>query len=154
MSQDSTTDSTMVKMFALVIGALVLFTVIIMTMANLVSSSQEKAMDDITRSVLTQRVAPAGAVRTGDTVDEVVVAAAPKTPEELYGMCSACHDTGAANAPMKTDTASWEARIAAAGGLEGLIKSAIAGKGGMPARGGTGYNDEEMAAVVKFLVGQ
>lgn len=154
MSQDSTADSTMVKMFGLVIGALVLFTAIIMTMANIVGDSQEKPMDDITRSVLSNRVAPAGAVRTGDSADEVVVAAVPKTPEELYGMCSACHDTGAANAPLKTDAASWEARIAAAGGLEGLVKSAIAGKGGMPARGGTGYTDEEMAAVVQFLSGQ
>ena len=154
MSQDSTADSTMVKMFALVIGALVLFTVIIMTMANMVGNNQDKPMDDITRSVLSNRVAPAGAVRTGDSADEVVVAAAPKTPEELYSMCSACHDTGAADAPLKTDAASWEARMAAAGGLEGLITSAITGKGGMPARGGTGYTDDEMAAVVKFLAGQ
>lgn len=154
MSQDSTADSTMVKMFSLVIGALVLFTVIIMTMANIVGDNQNKPMDDITRSVLSKRVAPAGAVRTGDSADEVVVAAAPKSPEELYGLCSACHDTGAASAPLKTDAASWEARIAAAGGIDGLIKSAITGKGGMPARGGSAFSDEEMATVVKFLAGQ
>jgi len=137
-------------MFALVIGALVLFTLIIMTMANMVGGG-DKPMDDLTRAVLSKRVAPAGAVRTGDSVDEPVVAAAPKTAEELYVICAACHDTGAASAPLKGDAAGWATRADAAGGLDGLTASAITGKGGMPARGGTAYTDEEMAAVVKYL---
>lgn len=141
-------------MFALVIGALVLFTVVIMMMANIIGGGEDKPMDDITRKVLTSRVAPAGAVRTGDAVDEPVVAAAPKTGAELYGLCAACHDTGAASAPLKGDAAAWDARLSAAGGLEGLVQSAITGKGGMPARGGSAYSDEEMTTVVKFLLGQ
>ncbi len=153
MSQSSSSDSTFVKLFAMVIGVLVLFTFAIYFMANMVGTG-DKPMDEFKRQVLIDRVAPAGAVRTGDTVEAVVVAAAPKTPAELYNMCSACHDSGAANAPLKGDAAGWEARSAAAGGIDGLIASAIAGKGGMPARGGTAFSDEEMAEVVKFLVGQ
>lgn len=153
VSQSSSSDSTFVKMFALVIGALVLFTVIIMAMANMMSYS-DKPMDELARAVLTKRVAPAGSVRTSDTVDEPVVAAAPKSAAELYAICGACHDTGAASAPLKGDAAAWEARLAATGGLEGMVKSAIVGKGGMPPRGGSAYSDEEMEAVVKFLVGQ
>ncbi len=153
MSQSSSSDSTFYKMFGLVIGALVLFTVTIFTLAGLVSSS-DKPMDELTRAVLTKRVAPVGAVRTGDTVDAPVVAAAPKTADELYGMCSACHDTGAAGAPLKGDGAVWAERLGAAGDLAGLVSSAISGKGGMPARGGTAFSDEEMATVVKFLSGQ
>lgn len=153
MSQSSSSDGTFVKMFAMVIGALVLFTIIIMTMANIVGGG-EKPLDDLTRAVLTKRVAPAGAVRTGDSVDEPVVAAAPKSAEELYSFCAACHDTGAGGAPLKSDAATWAERLAADGGLEGLITSAINGKGGMPPRGGSAYSDEEMATVVKFLAGQ
>jgi len=55
---------------------------------------------------------------------------------------------------MKSDAAAWTARAASAGGLEGLVANAISGVGAMPARGGSAYSDEDMAAVVKFLSGQ
>jgi len=55
VSQSNSSDSTFVKMFALVIGALVLFTLIIALMANLVGGSGEKELDEITRTVLSKR---------------------------------------------------------------------------------------------------
>lgn len=55
--------------------------------------------------------------------------------EAIYtSTCAACHGTGAAGAPKVGDNAGWSARIAL--GYEGLLKSAIAGKGAMPAKGG------------------
>jgi len=154
VSQSNSTDGAFFKTAGLVLGALVLFTGVILIMANIVGE-KEVVLDDITRTVLAKRVAPAGSVRTSaDAPAEAEVAAAPKTPEELYAVCAACHDTGAAGAPLKSDAAAWAERTSAAGGMEGLISSAITGKGGMPARGGSAFSDEEMATVVKFLAGQ
>lgn len=67
------------------------------------------------------------------------------------GACFACHDTGAAGAPMLGDQAQWVARIPA--GFEVLLNSAIAGKGGMPPKGGAVYlSDEEVANIVAFMI--
>lgn len=153
MSQSNSSNSTLYKISGIGVGALATAAVVVMVMAQLAEKVDEP-LDDITRVVLTKRVLPASSVRTGSSADEEpVVAAAPKTAEELYGFCSSCHDTGAAGAPLKTDTVSWQARIDATGGLAGLVQSAITGKGAMPPRGGSAYSDEEMAKVVKFLSG-
>jgi len=48
--------------------------------------------------------------------------------------CGTCHNTGIANAPKVSDKAAWEPRIA--NGIEGLVKTAINGKGAMPPKGG------------------
>ena len=61
--------------------------------------------------------------------------------EAVYtASCAACHGTGAAGAPKIGDNAGWSARIAL--GYEGLLKSAIAGKGAMPAKGGNADLDD------------
>ena len=61
--------------------------------------------------------------------------------EAIYtSTCAACHGTGAAGAPKFGDAASWGPRIA--NGYEALLKSALAGKGAMPARGGNPDLDE------------
>jgi len=82
---------------------------------------------------------------TGDT--------ASKSPDQLYqGACMACHTTGAAGAPKIGDSGAWSSRIA--NGLDSLITSAINGVGAMPPRGGSQYNDEQMRAVVEYLVAE
>lgn len=48
--------------------------------------------------------------------------------------CAACHAGGIAGAPKFGDAGAWKARIAT--GLPALTKSALGGKGAMPARGG------------------
>jgi len=76
---------------------------------------------------------------------------ADKTPEQLYqGACFACHGTGAAGAPKLGDSAAWAARIGK--GLDALIGSAISGIGAMPPRGGSQYSDDQLRAVVEYLV--
>jgi cytochrome c5 len=78
-------------------------------------------------------------------------AAGSRTGEELYkGACGACHDTGAAGAPKVGDNAAWAARIKL--GLDGLTKSAIAGKGAMPPKGGVGdATDAELARAIAVM---
>jgi hypothetical protein len=66
----------------------------------------------------------------------VVAAAEPLTGEQIYqNNCMACHTTGAAGAPKLGDAADWKARLTAAGSVDKLTASAIAGKNAMPAKG-------------------
>ena len=74
-----------------------------------------------------------------------------RTGEELYkAVCTACHEAGIAGAPKTGDKAAWAPRIAL--GLDGLLKSAIAGKNAMPPKGGAAdASDEEMKRAIIFL---
>ena len=77
-------------------------------------------------------------------------AAKDRSGEELYkAACAACHDTGAADAPKLGDKAAWAPRIKL--GLDGLVKSATAGKNAMPPKGGSDASDKEMVRVVSFI---
>jgi len=80
-------------------------------------------------------------------------AAAPKTAQQLYqGACLACHLAGVANAPKLGDSAAWAPR--AAQGLEGLLQSAIQGKGAMPPKGASSYSDDELRRVIQYMLEQ
>lgn len=104
-----------------------------------------------------KRIAPVGAVATAADAPEASTGDAPavqKTPEELYNMaCAACHASGVLDAPKLGDADDWAARSAAEGGLDGLVTSAINGKGSMPPRGGTTFTDEEVKAAVQYMSG-
>ena len=79
------------------------------------------------------------------------VAAGNRKGEEIYtAVCAACHDSGAAGAPKAGDKAAWGPRLAL--GYDGLVKSAAAGKGAMPPKGGAAdLTDDELKRVVAFL---
>ena len=64
--------------------------------------------------------------------------------------CMMCHSTGAAGAPKIGDAAAWEARVA--GGIEGLVTSAKAGKGAMPPNGGSAYSEDEMRQIIEYML--
>ncbi|MCW8963920.1 MAG: c-type cytochrome [Gammaproteobacteria bacterium] len=74
--------------------------------------------------------------------------------EALYkGACQACHLAGVANAPKLDDKAAWAPRIAM--GVDALTQSAIKGKNAMPPKGGRmDYSDEQIAAIVQYMVNQ
>jgi cytochrome c5 len=74
-----------------------------------------------------------------------------KTGEQLYKeVCATCHAAGVAGAPKFGDAASWGPRLSQ--GLEGLTKVALAGKGGMPARGGTSPDDVSDYEIERAIV--
>ncbi len=78
-------------------------------------------------------------------------AAAARSPEQLYqGACLACHNTGAAGAPKLGDAGAWSERLAK--GLDALVTSAINGVGAMPPRGGSQLSDEQIRAVVEYIL--
>ncbi|WP_431024684.1 c-type cytochrome [Halomonas sp. H5] len=74
--------------------------------------------------------------------------------EALYGSsgCAACHDSGVAGAPALGDAEAWGPRIDQ--GVETLYQSALNGKGAMPPKGGSSASDEEVQAIVDYMVSQ
>lgn len=93
------------------------------------------------------RIAPVARV---ETVAAPAAAVGNRTGEALYkAVCAACHVAGVANAPKFGDKAAWAPRIAL--GLDGLLKSAIAGKNAMPARGGSDANDLELTRAIVYM---
>ena len=61
-----------------------------------------------------------------------------------------CHGTGAGGAPKVGDKDAWAPRIAT--GMDELMKVAINGRGGRPARGRTKASDDGLNTVVEYMV--
>jgi cytochrome c5 len=93
--------------------------------------------------------APAAAPVTAAAAATAAPAAAAK-PALYTASCAVCHDAGVAGAPKLGDKAAWSARLGA--GVDGLTAAAIKGKGAMPARGGSAGSDDEIKAVVAYMV--
>jgi cytochrome c5 len=94
------------------------------------------------------RIAPVARVELA--APSAGAAAGNRSGEALYkATCAACHDTGVANAPKLGDKAAWAPRIALK--LDGLVKSAIAGKNAMPPKGGSDANDAELARAIVYM---
>ena len=73
-----------------------------------------------------------------------------KNGDEVYkAQCAACHDAGAAGAPKFAVASAWAARLGQ--GLDGLVNSALKGKGAMGAQAGGDFNDIEIARAVVYL---
>lgn len=74
-----------------------------------------------------------------------------KTGEEVYkAVCVTCHGTGAAGAPKFGNKDDWAPRISQ--GFDTLLKTALAGKGAMPARGGTSPDDVSDYEIARTIV--
>ena len=72
--------------------------------------------------------------------------------EQVVGLyCGRCHESGAGGAPKIGDKAAWIPRLAQ--GLDPLVRSAINGHGGMPARGGaSNLTDAELRAAIVYML--
>ncbi len=98
---------------------------------------------DLERGV-TQRLTKVGTVEIRDAARPL------KSGEEVFkAQCAACHVSGAAGAPKLGDAGAWGARLKT--GLEGLVNSALKGKGAMGAQGGGDFDDIEIARAVVYL---
>lgn len=93
----------------------------------------------------------------GTTAPIVVAQASARSGEDIYTTkCSACHNTGAGNAPKMGDKAAWEPRIAK--GMDTLVMNAINGftdVGMMPPKGiCMDCSDDELKITVEYMVDQ
>ncbi|MEN8514212.1 c-type cytochrome [Burkholderia sp. RS02] len=74
-----------------------------------------------------------------------------KTGEAVYkAVCVTCHGTGAAGAPKFGNKDDWAPRISQ--GFDTLLKTALAGKGAMPPRGGTSPDDVSDYEIARAIV--
>ncbi|EON11837.1 MULTISPECIES: cytochrome c5 family protein [Pandoraea] len=125
------------QLIAAVIAGFLVPIVIIVLLVNYVGNNALTGAGSsaMTESAVAERIAPVAKVEVKD-------ANAPRvyqTGEQLYkAVCAACHAAGTAGAP-KVGSADWAPRIAQ--GYDGMLKIALAGKGAMPARGGTSPDD-------------
>ena len=109
---------------------------------------------------IAQRLKPVGQVCIqGEECKGVAAVAAPaagggaKSPDEVIAAhCGACHSSGVWGAPKIGDSAAWKVRADAKGGVDGLLKSAIAGINAMPPKGtcATCSDDELKGAIEKM----
>jgi len=144
-------DASFMRMFIFVLALLVAFTVAILFVANSMTagSTAQQAGDKRLKAEIAERIAPIGSVVTFDP--NAAPAAARDGATIVKIACASCHASGALGAPKIGDKADWGGRMGASG-LDGLVKSAIAGKGNMPPRGGSDASDEEIRnAIVDML---
>ena len=87
------------------------------------------------------------AIDTGLAAEEVVI----DGPGVYNGLCAACHESGAAGAPIR-GSEQMAARFDEKG-LEMLVSNAINGLNAMPARGGNpALTDEQIQAAVEYML--
>ncbi len=123
-------------------------------------SPDELHEDPAATARLAERIKPVGTVVT-DPAALVKVAAKPAAREPMSGeqvnskLCAGCHAAGVLAAPKTGDKAAWSARLTAAGGIDGLVTSALQGKNAMPPKGGDpSLSDDEIHAAVEYLLKQ
>jgi len=127
--------------FVIPIAVIVLLVVFVSSAAKPSAGS-----DGLTPEATAQRIAPVGRV----TVKDVSDPAALSSGETVFkGQCISCHGTGSLGAPKFGDAAAWAPRIGQ--GYQGLVTSALHGKGAMPAQGGGDYTDLEVARAVVYM---
>ncbi|WP_019915826.1 c-type cytochrome [Methyloversatilis discipulorum] len=133
------------QLIAVVVLSFVVFVGLGVLVAQYVSSGYKGASNP-DPEVVSRAIQPVAQLALGEPE-----AKGPKTGEQIYkGACAACHDAGMAGAPKLGDSGAWASRIAT--GLDALVKSAINGKGAMPAKGGNAsLSDEEITRAVAYM---
>lgn len=101
---------------------------------------------------MTEAVESAAAAAPEEVPATTAVAAT--SGKDVYkAACFACHETGVARAPRLGDKQEWSFRLNY--GMDTLYRSALQGRGGMPAMGGhPEFSDDEIRAAVDYMVSQ
>ena len=121
---------------------------------NSTSGDSSNSETMVENSVL-ERIKPVGEVRI-DTSTQVasaeIVETAVRSGEEIYNSkCAGCHTTGVMGSPKFASLEDWAPRVGL--GLEKLTLSAIAGKGGMPAKGTCmDCSDNDIKITVQYML--
>lgn len=165
-------DQKFFDMYSLVIGLLAIFAIFIfvlsMKMSN-VTSDIYNASGEEYRDAVEDRLKPFGEVylpgeelTAGEPQVPPAQAAEPVAaslsgPQVFNQACNVCHGAGIGGAPILTDAANWEPRIAQ--GVDTLVDHAINGYTGsagyMPPKGGNmALSDDEVAAAVEFMTSE
>lgn len=158
------TDSVFIRNVSIVIVLLVLFTFSIAFLARDVGHKDEEGLNPSRTATTEERIRPVADVYTGEAGAAAIEAAAVTSVSEMKvafdgsldaemiytNVCSACHATGAAGAPITGSPAMGER---AGKGVDTLTQNAINGLNAMPARGGRAdLSDEQVRVIVEYMI--
>jgi len=158
------TDKTFIKNLSIVLAILIVFTFTIIFLARDIGFKDEAESNPSRQAKAEERIKPVSGVYTGEAGAAAIQQAAAAVTTEVSvafdgsldaemiytSVCSACHTTGAAGAPM---LGSPEMAQRAEKGLDTLTQSAINGINAMPARGGRAdLSDEQVQVAVEFML--
>lgn len=155
------TDGQFTRSFFGMVGGLVIWTILLIILARSVSKPLQAALDeeriDSRSKDISATVVKAGEVNIGGEDTQVAAASSgateAATPESNYQTsCAACHASGAAGAPIVGNAEQWGPRIAQ--GADVLYNAAINGLNAMPPKGGSNLSDDDIKAVVDYMIGQ
>ena len=157
------TDNVFIRNVSIVIVLLIVFTFSIAFLARDVGFKEEES--NTSREITTEeRIKPVADVYTGEAGATAIEEAAASSGVEkkvafdgsldgemIYGsVCSVCHGTGAAGAPIPGSPTMAER---AGKGQDALVNNALNGLNAMPPRGGRAdLSDEQIQAVVEFML--
>ena len=119
------------------------------------TSGDSSTSETMVENSVLERIKPVGEVRI-DTSTQVasveIVETAERLGEEIYNSkCAGCHTSGVMGSPKFASLEDWAPRIDL--GLEKLTLSAIAGKGGMPAKGTCmDCTDNDIKITVQYML--
>ncbi|WP_367190073.1 cytochrome c5 family protein [Burkholderia sp. Ed8] len=137
------------QLIAVIIASFAIPIILIVLFANYANHAFRSGAgtDALSDEQVAARIAPLAKV-------DVKNANAPrtyKTGEAVYkAVCVTCHGTGAAGAPKFGNKDDWAPRISQ--GFDTLLKTALAGKGAMPPRGGTSPDDVSDYEIARAIV--
>jgi cytochrome c5 len=138
------------QLLVVVVLAFLVPILLISIIASLATHSVEPSAKVASDEAIAKRLKPVG---------QVVVAEGSDTPGQRTGkqiveaVCSACHATGALNAPKIGDAGAWHDLIKE--GHQRLTETAIKGIRQMPPKGGNPQlTDDEVARAVAFMANQ
>jgi len=158
------TDSVFIRNISVVIVLLVLFTFSIAFLARDVGDKGGEDYNPSRMATTEERIRPVASVYTGEEGAAAIEAAAVTSVSEMKvafdgsldaemiysNVCSACHATGAAGAPIPGSPVMVER---AAKGADALTQNAVNGLNAMPPRGGRAdLSDEQVRAVVEYMI--
>jgi cytochrome c5 len=165
VSKSESSDNQFFNSFSLVLGILIFVAIVLFAVARSIGDATQREhvlLDPLHLQTVEQNLEPfAHEAIAGQDNGALAALSAPKTDaaaadvpttgEAAFNkVCSACHGAGINGAPKVGDHAAWGPRIAQ--GKEVLYQHAIAGKGNMPAKGGTTWPDATIRMTVDYMV--
>ncbi len=147
-------EKSFVTTFVALISALVVLAAVLFMVGALVGHIGSVAPDDGSRKQVTavERIKPVA--RVAIAVPKPAGAELKLSGQEVYNkVCMACHATGAAGAPKVGAQDQWEPRFAQ--GLDTLVKNAVNGIRGMPAKGGNpSLSEANLKDAIVYMLGE
>ncbi len=137
------------QLIAVIIAAFLIPIITIVLLVKYVNSGAKTSAGSSAQTTesISERIKPIAKLAFKDINAPKVL----KSGQEIYdSVCAGCHNVGAAGAPKNGDKAAWSKRIAQ--GYNTLVKHAVEGIRGMPAKGGNpDLDDIEVARAVTFM---